>query len=286
MPIERRIIQTGKSRTKLSRLAKAVVANVRLLNPDFEYLFFDDADVEAFIDSEFPQHRRVYDGFPVRIQRYDFFRYLAVYRLGGFYFDLDVVLGEGLEPLRRFECVFPFEEVTVQHFLRRRYAMDWEAGNYAFGASAGHPFLEAIISNCIRAQDDPAWVNAMMQPIPRMFRPNFAVLNTTGPGLVSRTLAEYRDPVHPVHVLFPADVCDETNWHCFGDYGIHLQEGTWRSHEGLIPRRLSRFWEVRTRDALMRESRAMGPRRSLDTLFNTGVDVVEMPPESRPTSAA
>jgi mannosyltransferase OCH1-like enzyme len=84
--IPRRLIQTGRSRD-LPLLEQAVVANLRLLNPDFEWLFFDDAQVEAFIDREFPQHRRVFDGFPVRIQKYDFLRYLAVYRLGGF--DLD-----------------------------------------------------------------------------------------------------------------------------------------------------------------------------------------------------
>ena len=60
--------------------AKAAVSNLRLLNPDFEYMFFDDAQVEQFIDVEFPQYRSVFDSFTARIQRYDFFRYLALYR--------------------------------------------------------------------------------------------------------------------------------------------------------------------------------------------------------------
>jgi len=33
----------------LPPLSKAAVANVRLLNPDFEYLFFDDKQVEAMV---------------------------------------------------------------------------------------------------------------------------------------------------------------------------------------------------------------------------------------------
>jgi mannosyltransferase OCH1-like enzyme len=77
--IPRRIIQTDRS-ADLPLLAKAATLNLRLLNPDFEYLFFDDAQVEQFIDAEFPQYRHVFDSFPVPIQRYDFFRYLAVYR--------------------------------------------------------------------------------------------------------------------------------------------------------------------------------------------------------------
>src|ERR1700740_3607926 len=105
--IPRRIIQTDRS-AALPLLAKAAVTNLRLLNPDFEYLFFDDAQVEEFIDAEFPQYRPVFDSFPARIQPYDFFRYLAVYRFGGFYFDTDVFLATGLDDLLEFSCVFPF----------------------------------------------------------------------------------------------------------------------------------------------------------------------------------
>src|SRR5215831_21037072 len=110
--IPRRIIQTGKS-ADLPLAAKGATTNLRLLHPNFEYLFFDDAQVEEFIDAQFPQYRPVFDSFPVRIQRYDFFRYLAVYRFGGFYFDTDVLLASGLENLLEFSCVFPFEELSV-----------------------------------------------------------------------------------------------------------------------------------------------------------------------------
>src|SRR6516164_7156953 len=148
--IPRRIIQTDKSR-HLSLLASAATVNLRLLNPDFEYLFFDDTQVEEFIDSEFPQYRPIIDSFSVKIQRYDLFRYLAVYRLGGFYFDTDVLLASSLEDLLEFGCVFPFEHLSLRNFLCNEYRMDWEIGNYGFGAAAGHPFLGAIIKNCVRA---------------------------------------------------------------------------------------------------------------------------------------
>src|SRR5690242_5314263 len=135
--IPRRIIQTDKS-TDLPLLARASSMNLRLLNPDFEYLFFDDAGVEEFIDTEFPQYRAVVDAFPVRVQRYDLFRYLAVHRFGGFYFDTDVILASSLENLLESGCVFPFEELGFNRFLYNEYGMDWEIGNYAFGAAAGH----------------------------------------------------------------------------------------------------------------------------------------------------
>ena len=97
-PIEKRIIQTAKHRN-LPLKHRAMSRNLELLNPDYEYLFFDDEDVEKFIDREFPEYRKVFDSFRFPIQRYDFFRYLAVYRLGGFYFDLDVLLATSLDGL-------------------------------------------------------------------------------------------------------------------------------------------------------------------------------------------
>ena len=261
--IPRRIIQTDKS-ADLPLLARAATTNLRLLNPDFEYLFFDDAQVEEFIDAEFPRYRPVFDSFPLRIQRYDFFRYLAVYCLGGFYFDTDVFLASGLEDLLGFSCVFPFEELTVHSFLHKEYGMDWEIGNYAFGAAAGHPFLDAIIKNCVRAQQHPEWAEEMMKSIPRMFRGEFFVFDTTGPGLVSRTLAEYPEARAQVKVLFPEDVCDPSSWHCFGAYGVHLQGGTWRKRKGFVRGRLKRLWESTTRKALLRKSLKRGGKRSLE----------------------
>ena len=262
--IPARIIQTGRSNS-LPLLASAAAANLRCLNPDFEYRFFDDDDVIAFIEDEFPEYRQVFDGFPFPIQKYDFFRYLAVFRLGGFYFDTDVFFATGLNKLLTHRCVFSFEELTLSRYLRRQYQMDWEIGNYGFGAAPGHPFLNAVIQNCIRAQQEPDWVKPMMQGIPRLFQAEFHVLNTTGPGLVSRTLAENPDLSEDVTVLFPDDVCDESTWHHFGNFGVHAQEGSWRSKGSYLRRRLANLWESSARRRGLRESLARGKSRSLRT---------------------
>jgi hypothetical protein len=102
-----------------------------------------------------------------------------------------------------------------------------------------------------------------MRGIPRLFRSEFHVLNTTGPGLVSRTLAENPELAKQVTILFPDDVCNETTWHHFGDLGVHIQEGSWRSKGSYIRRRLANLWEVWARRRLLRESLARGKSRSL-----------------------
>ena len=260
-PIEKRIIQTAKHRN-LPLKHRAMARNLELLNPDYEFLFFDDEDVKRFIDREFPHYRQVFDTFRFPIQRYDFFRYLAVYRLGGFYFDLDVLLASGLSTLLPTGCVFPFEGLTLSRLLRR-YGMDWEIGNYAFGASAGHPFLRAAIDNCVRAQEDPAWVKPMMVGVPPLSRAEHFVLYTTGPGLLSRTLAENPAVAKTVTVLFPDDVCDVRTWNHFGDFGVHLMEGSWRFPTNYLQRRLAQTWETMAIRRSIRQSRLLGKRRDL-----------------------
>lgn len=233
--IPRRIIQTGKDR-RLSVRRTAVLANMRTLNPEYEYLYFDDEETERFIDRDFPQYRPVFDGFRYRIQKYDFFRYLAVYRYGGFYFDLDVLLARGLDDLRRHGCVFPFEAITTSHLLRDTLGMDLQIGNYAFGATAAHPFLGAVIDGCVRGQRDPGWVRPMMRGTPPLLGDEFFIINSTGPGVVSRTLAERPELARSVTILFPADadVCDVRSWNFFGDWGAHLMESSWRRRRSFV----------------------------------------------------
>jgi hypothetical protein len=251
--IPKRIIQTGRQPPQTLR-GQAMVSNIRLLNPDFEYLFFDDGGVQRLIEDDFPQYRKVFDAFQVPIQRYDFFRYLAVYRYGGFYFDLDVLLASNLSALLEYGCVFPFEGLTFSSLLRKQHDMDWEIGNYGFGATAGHPFLGAVIENCVRAQKDPAWLEPMMQGLPLLSKREFYVLYSTGPGLISRTLAEHPELAKTVRVLFPDDVCDLDNWNHFGKFGVHLMDASWRPKMGRLRRRLVLHMEQLRLRTLVKES--------------------------------
>lgn len=258
--IPQRIIQTGPP--NLPVLLQAAMKGVELLHPDFEIRFFDDAMIEAFLDENFPQYRSDYHTFKHRIQKYDFFRYLAVYRFGGFYLDLDIFLARPLTPLLNSACVFPFEELAEGEYFSQRFGMDWQIGQYAFGAEAGHPFLAAIIENCLRAKRDPGFVQPMMRGIPASMQSDFFVLNTTGPGLVSRTFAENPGLVQDVRVLFPDDVCDRKTWHQFGDFGVHHMAGSWRPPQSFFKRYRTRLWERRTLRRMLEQGKARGKTRS------------------------
>lgn len=262
MAIPKRIILTAKTRD-VSRVAQGCLRNIALLHPDWEVRFFDDREARDFVAREFPEHLAVFEGFPKGVQRADFFRYLAIYQLGGFYFDLDVLLAKSVLPLVEHHCVFPFEWLTLSRYLRQQHGMDWELGNYAFGAAPGHPFLKAVIDNCVEAQRNQAWAAPMMADVPGWIATDFWTLNTTGPGLLTRTFAENRAAAaRDVTILFPEDVCSKEGWFGYGDYGIHLMEGSWRhNNQRLLPRTGERWWKHWRMRQLFPESYARGPRR-------------------------
>jgi inositol phosphorylceramide mannosyltransferase catalytic subunit len=259
--IPRRIIQTGPPNLPL--IFRAAVQNVTLLHPTFEYRFFNDADVQSFIHQYFPEYKQVFEHFRFPIQKYDFFRYLAIYQMGGFYLDLDVFLVKNLTSLLSSRCVFPFEEPSGIQYLWDHFGLDWQIGNYAFGSTAGHPFLAAIIENCVRAQSDPSWVRPMMKGIPALFHKEFYVLNTTGPGMVSRTFAENPGLARELNILFPEDVRDRASWHQFGDFGVHQMEGSWRGPQKFLSLRLLHLWDAWTLHRVLRRARNRGKTRDL-----------------------
>jgi mannosyltransferase OCH1-like enzyme len=251
----------------LPMFGKASAANIKLLNPDFEYICFDDEGMERFVRENFMNYLGVFKSFDKPIQKYDFFRYLAVYKLGGFYFDMDVFLASSLSDLLAQSCVFPFECISINKFMKKEYGMDWEVGNYAFGSAPHHPFMKAVIENCIRAKENENWAKEMLQCFPRPFRDEFSVIYTTGPGLVSRTLGEYRDTPR-VTVLFPENVCDIASWRHFGPYGVHLMMSTWRKRQSFFRRRMLNWWWGQEERKAIRAAEMLGGSRSLDVLRN------------------
>jgi hypothetical protein len=266
--IPKLIIQTGPENLPL--LLQAAMANVKLLHPEFEYRFFDDAMIGSFLAQHFPEYVAEYNSFRFRIQKYDFFRYLAVYHYGGFYLDLDVFLARDLTPLLSSPCVFTFEELAELPYFWKEFQMDWQIGNYAFGAEPRHPFLAAVIENCLRAKHQPDWVKPMMQGAPPSLRDDMYILNTTGPGLLSRTLAENPQLAGSMNILFPADVCDRRNWHQFGDYGVHSMAGSWRPGANIFSRCLTRLWGHWNQRRMLVEGRARGKARSVRTATDAG----------------
>jgi hypothetical protein len=146
--IPRIIHQTWKSLDVPQPLAR-FQARWRELHPDFEYRLWTDAQNDAFVRAEYPQHYALYRSFPREIYRADMVRCLYLLRFGGVYVDLDV---EPLRPLDEFlsghgDCVLGAEPEV---HARKRRGKPQMACNAIMASVAGHPFWQRMIDEIAR----------------------------------------------------------------------------------------------------------------------------------------
>jgi len=233
--IPRRIIRTNRSAHIFEPVMSGCEAALRALMPDYEHVFFDDFAARDFIEERRPDLLPLYDGFLRNVQRADLFRMVAVAELGGFYLDMDVLLFRRLDDLCAASVVFPFEcEFTPEHFLRRHrceHTSDEQLpqiGNYGFGASAGHWFLEEVITEIKARSED---LTARTHPV--------NVLWCTGPECLNAVRHRHLDRLRgELHILrgIPSpeelqacgkDSCNRHDWYHFGSLGTHLMTNTW-----------------------------------------------------------
>jgi len=98
--IPRRIVQTYYSREVPERMNKAI-STFKELNPDFEYVFYDDERCRKFLKENYD--KKVLEAFDLLIPgayKADLFRLCELYVNGGYYADVFMI---NLEPLSYFE---------------------------------------------------------------------------------------------------------------------------------------------------------------------------------------
>ena len=134
------------------------------INPSWEYRFYEDKDIEAFISNNYSA--RILDYFK-RINpaygaaRADFFRYLLVYKCGGVYLDIKSSTLTSLDQVLMDDDAF-----VLSHWQNKKGEEfeDWglhseigtahgEFQQWHVIATAGHPFLKAVIENIMRNID-------------------------------------------------------------------------------------------------------------------------------------
>jgi len=216
------IIQTWKTQTVPLKY-KTMVDSLRNLNPDYEYKFFSDNDIDEFLKKNYPDYYMTYAKLPIKIQKIDFFRYIAVYHFGGFYFDLDM---KGLQPLDEIvlnnQCVFPVDEMInselckqkrYQHFCSQN--MYFLLGQYAFAAKAKDPFIKLLIDNIHMN------IGEIIQKYSMVANKEMYVYTTTGPDYVSNLYLQYNDKLN-------VKILHNNKRQYFGNYAQHKFFGTWK----------------------------------------------------------
>ena len=90
--------------------------NWKKKNKNWEYIFYDDNDVEAFfkthknnINNEFPQLQIFLNDCSI-IEKIDIFRYLLMYYIGGIYCDIDTNCFKNFDDIcNNQECILGIE---------------------------------------------------------------------------------------------------------------------------------------------------------------------------------
>ena len=104
-------------------------------NPDYLYMYFDDAQAEKFILKQYgKEYSEIFKNLPVGVMRGDMFRYLILYKIGGIYTDLDT------------ECISPINDWLLEDkdFIICPETDD-HLCQWTIAASPGHPALKGVI---------------------------------------------------------------------------------------------------------------------------------------------
>ena len=202
------------------------VKSVRTINPSFNYMFFNKEKIDEFLKAEYPEYYVTYTKLPVNIQKVDFFRYIAMYHYGGFYFDLDITALEPLDELLSYECVFPIDNfIDPEMCSMKRYKdyckknMDYLLGQYAFAAKPRHAFFRVLIEGIHKNIDQ--YIRTFKTKKYEVFE-DF-IYETTGPDYVTDQYMAFNKKESITILEYP-----ERQY--FGKYARHSYKGSWKEN--------------------------------------------------------
>lgn len=134
-----RLFQTWKSRTGLPANYAYWSATLRAMNPDFEYVLWDDDDNRRYIAHHQPWFLDTYNAYPAEIFRADIIRPFFLFEYGGLYADMDT------------ECLKPLENLLSNHQivlgrLNNRLVMPDAIPNAIMASRPGEIFWLLVIA--------------------------------------------------------------------------------------------------------------------------------------------
>jgi mannosyltransferase OCH1-like enzyme len=173
-----------------------------------------DRDIDAFVESRFPDRLEFFRALPLDVHRWDLFRYMLLHEHGGLYVDMDI------EPTRSFMELFDngaeltlFREHPDDAQRMRRSCI---LANAVICCAPGHAMMAALIETiCSLRTISPTRPGVCQQTGPLMLTTVHERCGT--PGLV-----------HDHRSFFPNPVpLDGTPGNEIGYFGTHRFASTW-----------------------------------------------------------
>lgn len=135
MPIPKQIFQTFKSK-KLPWLTRWYIWKMKRKNPEYQYHFYDDHDIQQFIRDEFPpEYIENYNKLTIGAAKADFFRYAILYKKGGVYLDIDSAVTKPFH-----ELIDNNDEALISKERHHGLYVQW-----ALIFNKNHPFLKRTL---------------------------------------------------------------------------------------------------------------------------------------------
>jgi mannosyltransferase OCH1-like enzyme len=133
------------------------IRNLKRLNPNWEFRFYDDSDIEKYIKKEYPYFFRNYRSINPKYgaARADLFRYLLIYKEGGCYLDIKSYFLKPLDNiLNEMIILSHWDNVEGGEYEGWGKHPEIKNPNGEFQqcfiiSPSGHPFLKAVIQNVI-----------------------------------------------------------------------------------------------------------------------------------------
>jgi len=227
-----RIIHQTYPSAAMPEPLQRTVDELRSANPGWEYRFYDDAAIVSFIREYYGTAMLEYyeqiDG-SYGAARADFFRYLALYRLGGVYLDVKAGFDRPIDQVLQAEDRYILsrwgnaEGQTHEGFGLHPDLADVPGGEFQqwhIIAAPGHPFLRAVIEQVLEGIDTYS---------PRRTGVGWiGVLRLTGPIAYTRAIV-------PLLGKYPCRLVEDER--AIGLRYSRLKEG---SHQGLYKRHYTR----------------------------------------------
>jgi mannosyltransferase OCH1-like enzyme len=181
------IHQTYKTKDLPPQLDK-ISKYIQEVCPTFEYRLYDDDDIINFIKDNYDEETLcLYNMINPKLgmARADFFRYLLIYKVGGFYFDIKSYPSRDLSRWAEHFSFITAHWQDSHHADKLKYKLG-EFQNWHVMSEPGHPILAQVIlrmkENIKNYRHRPNQIDVKMD-----------VLDVTGPLCYSRAILEVKD---------------------------------------------------------------------------------------------
>lgn len=224
MRIPKRVWSTWKTNL-LAPTHASGLNEFRDLNPDFEFNLYTDGDCDDFVRNEFGHHAIADFYFRARVGplRSDIWRYLILYKHGGWYFDIKSRFTTSLSSVTDLSasCVYARESPGFQARNVSSDLMDLVPSaaspsivNWAVAFSSGHPILEELLDEICRSLGR---IGTRVSACPRE-----DIITTSGPVALGRVLSRHTGARSGASLVRKPD-----NFHPYGQYEMKRSWTRW-----------------------------------------------------------